>query len=113
MTFTTLSGLGPKLATPTSVEVTYTSTQLNVSWDAVTGATGYSVQSRVTTNDNSNSYSTPSAGTCASSVTGTSCTITGLTNGTSYDVQVRATRATNLPSDLVLLSDPGALHPSR
>ncbi len=98
-TFTTLSGLGPKLSTPDSVTVTYTSKQLNVSWDAVTGATGYLVQSRVATDDNSNTYTTPSAGTCSSAVTATSCTITGLVNGTSYDVQVRATRATNLPSD--------------
>ena len=73
--------------------------QLTVSWPAVSGAAAYEVQSRVTTSGNTNTFATPGAGTCASAVTGTSCTITGLTNMTSYDVQVRATSSTRTSGD--------------
>jgi alpha-tubulin suppressor-like RCC1 family protein len=57
-------------------------TQIPVSWTAVAGATTYTVQYRV---QGAGSW------TARSAVAGTSDTITGLTNGTTYEVQVKAT----------------------
>ncbi|GFO61260.1 hypothetical protein GMST_35850 [Geomonas silvestris] len=65
--------------------VTPADAQLNVSWNAVAGATGYEVY-----------YSTTSDSSTATRFTGdsntadTTCTITGLTNGTAYYVWARA-----------------------
>ena len=64
--------------------------ELAVSWDAPTSdggseITGYRVQWK----ESSGSWDTP-ANVSETTVTGTAHTITGLTNGTEYDVQVRA-----------------------
>lgn len=64
---------------------TATSSTQPLSWTAVSGATGYTVQ-----------YALAGSGTWttfASGVTGTSSTVTGLTASTSYDYRVTATNA--------------------
>ncbi len=71
---------------PTGLILTAGNTQLNASWTAPvdvgdSAITGYKVQYR---SDGGTTW------TESSGVTGTSHTITGLTNGTSYEVQVRA-----------------------
>ena len=70
----------------TGVSVTADNTQLAVSWTAVASATGYTVQWK-SGNENyeSGRQATP---------TGTSHTITGLTNGTQYTLRVKATNGT-------------------
>lgn len=83
------SGGGVSTATPPPqvglLTVTPADAQLNVSWNAVAGATGYEVY-----------YSTTNDSTTATRFTGdsntadTTCTITGLTNGTAYYVWARA-----------------------
>ena len=70
----------------TGVSVTADNTQLAVSWTAVTSATGYTVQWKSgDENYGSGRQATP---------TGTSHTITGLTNGTQYTLRVKATNGT-------------------
>jgi alpha-tubulin suppressor-like RCC1 family protein len=70
---------------PTGVSATgFQDTQIPVSWTAVAGATSYTVQYRV---QGAGSW------TARSAVAGTSDTITGLTNGTTYEVQVKASNS--------------------
>ncbi len=75
----------PQPDAPTNVQVTALVDSLEVSWDAVTGATGYKVQWK----SGSQAYNTTDRQT---SVTGVSHKIPGLTGGTAYTVQVIATR---------------------
>ncbi len=71
-----------KIETPTNVKVTeITVSSAKVTWDAVPGATGYSVQIN---------------GADPVNITGeTSYTFTGLASGTAYSVQVTASNATD------------------
>ena len=86
----TVSGKAGKLpGVPTSVSVTAGNTQLSVSWsapsDSGTGAiSDYDVQYK------ESSGSTWTEWNASNTSTTTSATITGLTNDTQYDVQVRA-----------------------
>ena len=78
----------------TGVSVTPGTEELSVSWDAVTGAGGYKVQWK-SGNQSFNSSRQETE-------TGTSSTITGLTAGTEYTVQVIATKTNaddGTPSD--------------
>ena len=75
------------LVRPTNVQVTALVDSLEVSWDAVTGATGYKVQWK----SGSEAYNTTDR---QASVTGVSHKIPDLTAGTTYTVRVIATRAT-------------------
>ena len=75
------------LVRPTNVQVTALVDTLSVSWDAVTNATGYKVQWK----SGSEAYNTTDR---QASVTGVSHKIPDLTAGTTYTVQVIATRAT-------------------
>lgn len=59
-------------------------TSANVSWTAVSGATGYTLQYKTTASSTWTTVNT----------TGNSYSITGLTTGTSYNVQVRAVCST-------------------
>jgi PKD repeat protein len=70
---------GTAPATPTGLSATAGSSSISLSWNAVTGATGYDV------------YSCSGSPVTASS--GTSTTITGLTPGNYYDYKVRATNS--------------------
>ena len=70
--------------TPGNLVLSPGNARISASWDASSGATSYAVRYRT---DGSGSWTT------ISSITGTSRTITGLTNGTAYEVQVRATNA--------------------
>lgn len=74
------------LAAPTGLAAgTPTDTTIPLSWDAVTGANGYTV-----------SYSADAGTTWLEvQVTGTSTTLTGLTPSTAYTIRVRATDSTN------------------
>ncbi|MHB9292620.1 hypothetical protein Holit_01721 [Hollandina sp. SP2] len=67
--------------TPAGVTVTPAESQLSVAWNAVEGADTYEVK-----------WGSDAAAT-KTGITGTSHLITGLTNGTKYDVQVRAKNA--------------------
>lgn len=71
-------------ATPTGLNLTASDSQIAVSWNTVSGATSYTVE-----------YKTTAAGsyTQRTPVGGTTDTITGLVNGTTYDVRVFATNA--------------------
>ena len=71
----------------TGVTVTSGNARLVVNWAAVDNATGYKVQWK----SGSQSYDTTRQATITPGTT-TSHTITGLTNGTAYTVQVTATR---------------------
>jgi|GEM_PF-1921104 len=71
-------------ATPT---LTSGNTSIGVSWSAVTGAASYTVY--YNTSDSSSS-----ATEWASGITATSATITGLTNGTTYYVWIKAVNST-------------------
>ena len=80
--------MGPPTA-PTNVVVTRGDKQIVVSWTA-SNPNG----SPITAYQAVASPSAPGAGTCSPvPVTATTCTITGLTNGTSYTVIVSATNA--------------------
>ncbi len=76
----------PAAGVPSGVTVTPALSSLVVSWTASANASGYKVQWK----SGSQAYD---ASARQATVTGTSHTITGLTAGTSYDVQVIATRA--------------------
>ena len=75
----------------TGVEVTPGTGWLKVDWNAVTNADGYKVQWKSGTETFTNAAANSREATVTSGST-TSHTITGLTNGTAYDVQVIATR---------------------
>ena len=75
----------------TGVEVTAGTGRLKVDWNAVTNADGYKVQWKSGTETFTNAAANSREATVTSGST-TSHTITGLTNGTAYDVQVIATR---------------------
>ena len=75
----------------TGVEVTPGTGRLKVDWNAVSGVDGYKVQWKSGTETFTNAAANSREATVTSGST-TSHTITGLTNGTAYDVQVIATR---------------------
>ena len=75
----------------TGVEVTPGTGRLKVDWNAVTNADGYKVQWKSGTETFTSAAANSREATVTSGST-TSHTITGLTNGTAYDVQVIATR---------------------
>ena len=75
----------------TGVEVTPGTGRLKVDWNAVTNADGYKVQWKSGAETFTNAAANSREATVTSGST-TSHTITGLTNGTAYDVQVIATR---------------------
>jgi Fibronectin type III domain len=77
------SGGSSTPSAPAAPVLTTASNQLSVSWTAVTGATSYELWYN-TSNDSS------SATKFGSDVTGTTATITGLTNDTTYYVWVKA-----------------------
>ncbi len=78
-----------KLSTPTNLRATsQTSTSISLIWDAVIGAIGYEVQYCDGT------ACTPDENSTISSGSTTSSTITGLTQGTEYVLQIRATHTT-------------------
>ena len=72
----------------TGVSVTSGNARLVVNWTAVGNATGYTVQWK----SGNQGYNTGNRQATVTSGTTTSHTITGLTNGTAYMVQVSATR---------------------
>ena len=93
------------MSQPTNVRVTPGYRQLLVTWDAMTGATGYKVQWK------SGNLAYPSAISQSASSgqdttsAGTTYTIANLTNGTAYTVRVLATRtgmADSTPSSEVM-----------
>ena len=111
-TITINAGTGYVLGTPTTTTVTITdndppaapsglsltagSGKLSASWTKPTGpVTGYQLRHKQTTatDQTATTSGDPSTGwvTSTASITTTSGEITGLTNGTAYDVQVRAT----------------------
>ena len=108
---------GTPVAAPgqvTGVEVTPGTGRLKVDWDAVTNADGYKVQWRSGAETFADAAANSREATVTSGST-TSHTITGLTNGTAYDVQVIATRtnaddgtpsapATDTPSQTVRIT---------
>ena len=70
----------PKAPAPTNIKATAGDTKATVTWDAVDGATKYAVYKYI-----DGKY------TClTTAVTGTSYTVTGLTNGTKYGFKVKA-----------------------
>ena len=85
----------PQLGQVEGVRVTVDVKSLTISWDSVTGASGYKVQWR----KSDEGYDDPTSGEEATTVTatnpGTSYTIGGLTGGTPYTVRVIATKAGN------------------
>jgi len=72
----------PNGTKPTDIEVTTASGKVTLNWNAVEGATKYAVSIYKGTGNNYNTLST--------SITGTSYTATGLTNGTTYQFLVQA-----------------------
>ena len=74
-------------AAPGSVTATAGSGQANVSWEVPVYSGGAAITSYSAT-------ASPGGGTCTATAPATSCTITGLTNGTSYTFTVTATNAT-------------------
>ncbi len=74
-------------AAPGSVTATAGSGQANVSWAVPVYSGGAAITSYSLT-------ASPGGGTCTATAPATSCTITGLTNGTSYTFTVTATNAT-------------------
>ncbi len=79
---------------PTSVAGTGGNAQVSLSWTAPASTGGAAIAGySVTQSTDSMSYTAVSAGTCASSAptsNSTSCTVTGLTNGTAYTFKVAA-----------------------
>jgi hypothetical protein len=76
-------------APSTPTRVSKTATSINVTWGAVSGATGYKLD--VSTNSG---FTALVSGYSNTSVAGTSTTITGLTGSTTYYVRVRAVNPT-------------------
>ena len=74
----------------TGVKVTPGTGRLKVDWNAVSGVDGYKVQWKSGTETFTNAATDSREATVSSGST-TSHTITGLANGTAYDVQVIAT----------------------
>ncbi len=74
-------------AAPGSVAATAGSGQATVSWAVPVYSGGAAITSYTAT-------ASPGGGTCTATAPATSCTIMGLTNGTSYTVTVTATNAT-------------------
>ena len=83
MQFQTVNG---PVAVPTGVSATAGNTQVALSWSPATGATSYNVQSSTNQGGPYTSIATP---------TTTSCTNTGLINGTTYYYVVSATNGVN------------------
>jgi len=84
-TFTTadhVSATPVGTAKPTNIKATAGDGQVTLTWDKVTGATKYAVSIYKGTGTNYNTLTT--------SITGTSYTATGLTNGTTYQFLVQA-----------------------
>jgi hypothetical protein len=74
---------GKPLATPGAPTVVAENGELSVSWTAAVGADEYEVY-----------YGIGTPSTLAATVSGTSTTITGLTNGTTYSVMIRGKNST-------------------
>lgn len=81
---TTVTFWDNSIATPAAPTVTSGNAQATISWTAVANASSYTVTS------------SPGGFTCIT--TGTSCTITGLSNGTSYTFTVQATNPLGVSS---------------
>ena len=73
-------------AAPTTVAGTAGNAQVDVSWTAPTWDGGAAITSYTAT-------ASPGGQTCTATAPATSCTVTGLTNGTAYTVTVTATNA--------------------
>jgi Concanavalin A-like lectin/glucanases superfamily/Fibronectin type III domain/Putative Ig domain len=92
----TVAVIAPPSA-PTSPAAAAGNTQITVSWSAPTNTNGSAITGYTAT-------STPGGATCTPSpATATACTITGLQNGTSYQISITATNAagTGPPSAVV------------
>jgi uncharacterized delta-60 repeat protein len=74
--------VAPTLNAPTGI----TNTQMSLAWNAVTGATSYTLQLKDTENPFAN------YGSCTA-IAGTSCTVTGLTPTTTYTFRVLASNS--------------------
>ena len=99
-TTVTVTIIDDDTAQVTGVTVDEGDAQLVVNWTAVDNATGYTVQWK----SGGQGYNTDDRQATVTSGTTTSHTITGLTNGTEYSVQVSATRTSatdGLPSAAV------------
>ena len=93
-----LTGLGFLPSAPTNVTATAGNAQATVSWSAPSFTGGTITGYTVTLN--------PGGKTCTT--TTTSCTITGLTNGTAYTVEVTATNSAGTSTPSVTLVTPVA-----
>ena len=93
-----LTGLGFLPSAPTNVTATAGNAQATVSWSAPSFTGGTITGYTVTLN--------PGGKTCTT--TTTSCTITGLTNGTAYTVEVTATNSVGTSTPSVTLVTPVA-----
>ncbi|TEX47786.1 MAG: hypothetical protein B7C54_01600, partial [Acidimicrobiales bacterium mtb01] len=86
---------------PTGVSGTPGDGQVTVSWTAPVSNGGSAVTGYVVTVSSDGSYASAGAGSCASAVssTSTSCTVTGLSNGTAYTFKVAAVNAAGTGSE--------------